>query len=903
MTSLLRWLLQSLIGRIFALYSISLFLFTLIGLGLYYRHQFTQTMEEAYDTVALLADVLAPTVSDSAVIGDYDTVKRTLLKAAALNKLASASFISVDGAVILAPHLRPVTRPAPAWIRARVDALLFDTNRNLSVGGKDYGVLRLRLSADAIAGELWQMTWTALLLAMAGVLFGISLIWIPLRRMDDDLEKTTRFASSLVDHRGAVLLVDSPVRETRALAMALNRVSLELTSQHQALADSERRKGAILEASLDCFITIDDQGRIVDFNQAAERTFGYRAEEARGKVMSEVIVPPAQREAHERGMKHYLKTGEGPVLRKRIEISALRRSGEIFPIELTIVPFETGERKYFAGYIRDISERKRLEAEQIRINGLLNESLRKLEDLKFALDQHAIVSIANAHGKITYANEKFSQISGYSTEELIGQDHRMLKSGLHPPAFYHVMWDAIAQGRVWHGQLANRRKDGEIYWVESTIVPWMGEDGLPNQYVSIRTDITAQKTSELALEQARQRELETGHQIQRSLLLGDVPSGITGALIATYTEASQGIDGDFYAVTRFGPACFEILVGDVMGKGVPAALIGAALKTTYNQVLSELLSERLTPQTLPSPAEIINRLHQHLTPRLISLSTFATLALYRFDIEHGTLTLVNAGHTQGLLARVGAEAIELVSGDNLPIGILESEVYTQRCLSISSGDSLLVFSDGITETRDALGQEFGLEGLAQFLQTGRQAALPPAALLHSLRYQLRRFAASLVLTDDQTALMIELQDPASEPALDQAAAPVLVLTLPWQLDALSELRHGIELVSKGLPEVDVVSMTLAAFEAATNAIRHTALPFKEATLICRISRNPGLLVVELFYPADSAFVPPAHLDTDFSGNKEGGFGLYIIQSSVDQLDYGAPMPGIASVRLARHLLP
>ena len=903
MKSLLRWLFQSLIGRIFALYSVSLLLFTLIGLGLFYRQQFTQTMEEAYDTVGLLTEVLAPTVSDSAVIGDYDTVQRILVKAAALDKLASASFISVDGAVVQAPQLRPHPQAAPRWIRAQVAGLLLDTNRNLSVGGKDYGVLRLSLSADTIANEVWDMTWTALLLAMAGLLFGLGMIWIPLRRMDADLEKTTRFAGNLVDHRGDLLEVDSRVRETQALAAALNRVSLELRSQHQALADSERRKGAILEASLDCFITIDDQGRIVDFNPAAERSFGYRAEEARGQVMSALIVPPALRDAHERGMRHYLQTGEGPVLRKRIEISALRRSGEIFPIELTIVPFETDERKYFAGYVRDISERKRLEAEQLRINGLLKESLRRLEDLKFALDQHAIVSIANAQGNISYVNEKFSEISGYSADELIGQNHRLLKSGLHPPAFYHAMWDDIGHGRVWHGQLANSRKNGEIYWVESTIVPWIGDDGLPNQYVSIRTDITAQKSVELALAQARQRELEIGQQIQQSLLFDDVPAGITGALIATYTEASQGIDGDFYAVTRFGPDCFEILVGDVMGKGVPAALIGAAIKTSYNQVLTELLSAHRTLTSLPSPAEIVNLLHQHLTPRLISLSTFATLALYRFDLEGGTLTVVNAGHTPGLLARAGGAAIEAVTGDNLPIGVLADEIYTQHCLPIHARDVLLVYSDGVTETRDAQGLEFGIEGLTALFQAGRRATLPPAAFLHSLRYQLRGFAGSAVLADDSTALMVELRPrPGTDSAIDPGDATALVLTLPWRLDVLSELRQGIALVSAGLPEADVASMTLAAFEAATNAIRHTPLLFKDATLSCCITRTPGLLLVELFYPADSAFIPPDHLETDFSGLKEGGFGLYIIQSSVDELDYGAPMPGIGSVRLARHLL-
>ncbi|QJQ04890.1 SpoIIE family protein phosphatase [Undibacterium piscinae] len=132
--------------------------------------------------------------------------------------------------------------------------------------------------------------------------------------------------------------------------------------------------------------------------------------------------------------------------------------------------------------------------------------------------------------------------------------------------------------------------------------------------------------------------METGHHIQRTLLFGDVPAGIEQALIATYTEPSQGIDGDFYAITRFSPDCFEILVGDVMGKGVPAALIGAAVKTT-NQVLAELMHTNMLHKQLPPPADIINLLHRYLTPRLIELAPSPCWCSYRTRLAH-----TGAGH-------------------------------------------------------------------------------------------------------------------------------------------------------------------------------------------------------------------------------------------------------------------
>ena len=283
--------------------------------------------------------------------------------------------------------------------------------------------------------------------------------------------------------------------------------SLKEARKEQTLRASEISYRRLFEAAKDGILILDaDTGRVNDVNPFLIELLGFSHSEMIGKTVGELS--PFKDIVSNQAMLERLQQ-YGYVRYEDLPLET--RDGRHIAVEFVSNVYQAGDKKVIQCNIRDITERKRTE-DQLRA------SFKEIDDLKSALDEHAITAITDPQGRITYVNDKFCAISKYSREELLGQDHRIINSGYHAKEFIRDLWTTIGAGRSGKAKLKNKAKDGSFYWVDTTIVPFLNEQGKPRQYVAIRTDITERKAAEEKIRQLNaeleQRVVERTAQLQ-----------------------------------------------------------------------------------------------------------------------------------------------------------------------------------------------------------------------------------------------------------------------------------------------------------------------------------------------------------------------------------------------------
>lgn len=414
--------------------------------------------------------------------------------------------------------------------------------------------------------------------------------------------------------------------------------------------------------------------------------------------------------------------------------------------------------------------------------------------------------------------------------------------------------------------------------------------------VSIIRDISERKKNEKMLQEARKKEEVLGAKIQQSLLLGKVPVEVQDLDIGALTIPSQGVDGDFYDFFLQGGEYLDVMLGDVMGKGVPAALLGAGTKAAFNRAITTLTLS-LNGHRRPHPEEIVRLVHSQVTAQMIDISSFMTLCYARFDIRLNQMVYVDCGH--GHLAYFSSNKEEWTNlrGNNVPLGFNLQEVYTQEQVSFSEKDIFVFYSDGIVEAKNPNGDMYGSERLWSTISDNKE--LSARALTEKCLEDLKNFASKTGFDDDVTLIIVKIVSQETDLKAVQS------LVVPSQMESLGFIRNTLNSFCEkafkyGWQEEDSIEMNLAVNEAITNIIRHAHKAAEGEKIYLSVFLYIDRLDINLEYFGEPFSVGDITLPA-YDYTKEGGFGLYIIQKMVDTVLYTEGEEGRRKIVLSKNM--
>jgi sigma-B regulation protein RsbU (phosphoserine phosphatase) len=414
----------------------------------------------------------------------------------------------------------------------------------------------------------------------------------------------------------------------------------------------------------------------------------------------------------------------------------------------------------------------------------------------------------------------------------------------------------------------------------------------------VRSALTLKK--EMDRRKAREQDLiEIGAKIQQTLLLGKLPEAFPDLEIAAFTQASQRVDGDFYDFIHHQDKCLDVFLGDVMGKGVPAALIGAATKANFYRAITHLFFQNET-EHIPSIEQIVQYVHQVMSTELIDLEKFVTLCYVRYHRSDESIDLVDCGHTQTIHYQATSNNCSLIKGDNTPLGFIPDENYKQINFFLGPGDILFLYSDGFTEACRPDGTFFGEDRLVACIR--EYCNKDPDSIVKHITDEVFKFAKTDRLGDDLTCVVLKRKQEAFVCAIDSLITPNDIhhffennkscrsIKIKSNLNELQDVRKFVidycQAIDLGMdPKTFVWQLETAIVELISNVIKYAYLnePHHDIVICTDTDDNQVRLIVNHWgHPFPNPPISPTPPEDEYP---EGGYGLFIIDNYIDQCVY------------------
>ena len=411
------------------------------------------------------------------------------------------------------------------------------------------------------------------------------------------------------------------------------------------------------------------------------------------------------------------------------------------PVSIDIGVYFENNLKYFICTFHDLSKEIQLETE--------------LYNCSQAIEQSPVsVVITDVHGDITYVNPKFTRVTGYTYDEAIGANPRILKSGKQSAEFYTEMWSTILNGKEWRGEFHNKKKNGESYWEDALISPIIDKNGIVTNFIAVKEDITEKKLALEALHASEeklrrknsimQQDLDYSKIIIDQLLPENAP--VVDFLRITYRYMPlEVIGGDFFSFFKSKNEKLGIFLGDVAGHGVMAALFLTLVHFITNQISNKYWEQ---------PLDFLHSLNNEL---LISTSShFLTAAYCLFEKNQEAIVLKYAkgGHPPIIYCNSETGEIGYIKSHGRIIGIIDEVQIEEKIISCKTGDRFFLFTDGLHETVNDSNTMLELEGLLEIVKKTNESDLDKT--LDKILLSINNYKGEVPFKDDIIIMGIEI---------------------------------------------------------------------------------------------------------------------------------------------------